>query len=135
MDKLTVRLQEISQWRSDNEEGAASSVENERKSTSPTADISPLQQQIVAEFQRCSNLRSLVSHGESGDADQAIDRELPKLRREIAGFKKDDVFNCDEFGHFYCMAPDRTIAHERMPGRKKQKVCLTYIACCNATGT
>ena len=87
-------------------------------------------------FQRRCNLRSLSSHGESGDADHAsIDRELPRLRAAISRFEKADVFNADAFGHFYNLAPDRTIAYDRMPGRKKQKVRLTYLGCCNASGS
>lgn len=87
-------------------------------------------------FQKRCNLQSLKSHGESGDADNsAFDKALPFLTRTIKGFDSNDVFNADEFGHYYAMAPDRTISSERLPGRKKAKVRLSYLACCNASGT
>lgn len=90
----------------------------------------------LSNFQRRSNLRSLKCHGESGDADDgAIKEALPEIRRFLQIYNADDIFNADEFGHFYCMAPDRTIAMERLPGLKKEKVRLTYLACCNATGS
>ena len=47
----------------------------------------------------------------------------------------DDIFNCDEFGHFYNMAPEHTIAQDRLRGMEKQKFRLTYLACVNSTGT
>lgn len=90
----------------------------------------------LTRFQKRWNLKSIKSHGESGDADQAaIDRQMPLLRSTIQFYKHCDVFNADEFGHFYRMAPDRTIASERLPGRKCEKVRLTYLACCNADGS
>lgn len=90
----------------------------------------------LCNFQKRCNLQSLKSHGESGDADMtAIERELPRIRQTVKLYNPNDVFNADEFGHFYRLAPDRTIAVERLPGRKKDKVRLTYLACCNATGT
>lgn len=87
-------------------------------------------------FQRRCNLQSVKSHGESGDAnDAAIEKALPFLKRTIKCFDPSDVFNADEFGHFYFMAPDHTIASERLPGRKKAKVRLSFLTCCKASGT
>ena len=87
-------------------------------------------------FQRRFYLRFLSSHGESRDADHAsIDWELPRLRDAVSRFEKTDVFNADEFGHFYNLAQDGTIANDRMLERKKQKVRLTYLGCDNALGS
>ena len=90
----------------------------------------------LCNFQRRCNLRSLRSHGEGGDADfDAVRERLPTIRRSLQMYKQEDIFNADEFGHFYALAPEKTIARERLPGRKKEKARLTYLACCNATGT
>ena len=90
----------------------------------------------LTRFQKRWNLKSLKSHGESGDADQAaIDHQMPLLRSTLQLHKHCDIFNADEFGHFYRMAPDRTIASEKLPGRKCEKVRLTYLACCYADGS
>ena len=109
---------------------------HEPKPTTPQTGIFHFSNGWLHSFQRRCNLRSLSSHGESGDADHAsIDRELPKFRVVIVRFEKADVFNADEFGHFYNLAPNRKTAHDRLPGRKKQKVRLTYLGCCNASGS
>lgn len=81
----------------------------------------------IQSFQKRCNLRSIKCHGESGDCSIVICAEaLDKLRQEIKIFPPQNVFNCDEFGHFYQHAPDRTIAHERMEGRKQPKKRLPW---------
>lgn len=87
-------------------------------------------------FKHRWNLRVFKSHGESGDADaDAVAREMPRLRGIVAEYAKKDVFNADECGLFYRMAPDKTIALERLPGRKKAKERITIMPCANADGT
>lgn len=86
-------------------------------------------------FQGQYGLHSFKFHGEAGNVDDtAIGYSLPRIQRIIARQRANDVFNANEFGHFYSMAPDRKIAQARLPGRKKQKGRLTYLAICNATG-
>lgn len=87
-------------------------------------------------FQARYGLHSFRSHEESGDADlEAISTSLKELQDIAYKYQLRDLFNADEFGHCYQMAPETTITQSRMPGRKKQKVRLTYLACCNANGT
>ena len=87
-------------------------------------------------FQKRNKLRALKCYGESGDADlHAVRREILHLRNSVGRYKLSDVFNADEFGHFYNAAPDRTILSERMAERKKNKTMPTYLACCNGDGT
>lgn len=60
-----------------------------------------------------------------GVSDQAsIYNALPEQRMVLRRFKPEDIFNADEYGDFYSMAPDRTIATERLPGRKRVKTKL-----------
>lgn len=90
----------------------------------------------MQKFQERFGLHSFRSHGEAEDADErAAEASLPRLQHLAARFDPEDVFNADEFGLFYAMAPERTIARAPLPGRKKQMVRLSYLACCNATGT
>lgn len=87
-------------------------------------------------FQKRYNLSSFHSHGPSGGADvAAIAREMPVIRSKLSKFKVNDIYNADEFGLYYCMAPDRTIALKQLEGYSKQKVRITCLPCCNASGT
>lgn len=90
----------------------------------------------LVRFMKRFNLKSRRIHGESGDADNnAVKNFLPKLREKIAAYRPADVWNADETGLYYCMAPERTISEDVMEGRKKAKVRMTLLVCANATGT
>ena len=76
------------------------------------------------------------SHGEAGDAnEESLTAELPRMQKVISGYNPKVVFNCDECGLFYRMAPDRTISKKRVPGRKKAKERITIMPCANADGS
>lgn len=42
-------------------------------------------------------------------------------------FNPEDVFNADEFGHFYSNVTDRTISREVLPVRIKYKIRRIYL--------
>ena len=46
-----------------------------------------------------------------------------------------DVWNADEFSLFYQIAPNKTIGLGPIEGKKKQKLRLSVLACCNTDGT
>lgn len=46
-----------------------------------------------------------------------------------------DIFNADESGLFYSMAPTKTIARARFSSRKKAKERLTILFAVNADGS
>lgn len=76
------------------------------------------------------------SNGESHDADQgAIEESLPEIKLSVSKFALKHVFNADEYGHFYQMAPTKTITTGPFPVRKKQNSRLKYLACSNADGS
>lgn len=90
----------------------------------------------VEKFLLRHNLKSMKLSGERGSADiDAIRAELPSLQRIISRYKASDVFNMDETGLFYCMAPDRTIASRQLGGMKKDKKRMTVALCANSDGT
>eukprot|EP00171_Calliarthron_tuberculosum_P002433 IDg2433t1 len=90
----------------------------------------------MANFKRRWNLKSLKAHGESGDADQgAVQASLGPLCDRIAQYSHKDVFNADECGLFYKLAPDSTVATARPLGRKKMKDRITVLVCANADGS
>ena len=67
-------------------------------------------------------------HGESGDADEAaVLKSLPEIQNTIKKYALNDVWNADEFGLFFKMAPKTTIGQGRLPGRKVQKDRVTFM--------
>ncbi len=53
-------------------------------------------------------------------------------RKQI--YHLNDVWDADEFGLFYKMAPINIIGPGMLPSQKKQKSCVTFLACANASG-
>lgn len=90
----------------------------------------------LVNFKRRWNLRSFKTHGEGGDADMnAVEQALPDLMSKIRQFDPQNVFNADECGLFYKLAPDRTVSLQRPLGRKKSKDRITVLVCANSDGT
>lgn len=90
----------------------------------------------LARFKQRWSLKAFRLHGEAGDVDEAnLDSQSEPIRQKIESYALKNVFNCDESGLFYQMAPDRTIAPSAFAGRKSQKARFTFLACCNADGT
>lgn len=90
----------------------------------------------LEKFKKRWYLKAYKLHGEAGDVDNVgIDNALETIRANISKYPLKDVFNCDESGLFFQMAPDKTIAPSSFSGRKVQKERFTFLACCNADGT
>ena len=90
----------------------------------------------LARFKKRNRFRRYRSHGESADVDHAAaESELPLLRTLLAAFALKNQFNCDEFSLCYKQAPTTTIGPGRLPGHKKSKDRLTFLACVNADGS
>jgi hypothetical protein len=90
----------------------------------------------LQKFLQRRGFKNVKMSGESRSADlEAIRSELPALQKIIAQFDPSDVFNMDETGLFYCMAPDRTIASRQLGGMKKDKTRITVALCANSNGT
>ena len=90
----------------------------------------------LSRFKKRNNFRRYRSHGESANVDSsAVEAELPLLRTLLSAFSLRDQFNCDEFALFYNQAPNSTVGPGRLPGHKKRKDRLTFMACVNADGS
>ena len=90
----------------------------------------------LVKFQQRHGFRSVRFFGESGSADVgAIEENLPKMIEEIEKYRRCDVFNMDETGLLYRMAPDRTIASKNLNGSKKDKARITIALTANADGS
>lgn len=91
---------------------------------------------LLWQFQQKWNLKSRKLHDEAGDADeQAVERDLHKLRAACNLFAEEDVGNANEISLNYDMPPDRTISQTAFQGQKKDKERLTLLFRSNASGT
>ena len=53
----------------------------------------------------------------------------------MSAFSPRDIFNADEFGLNYRLAPTSTVVPRRLSGRKKKKERITFLGCGNADGS
>ena len=58
-----------------------------------------------------------------------------KIQQLLQGYELCDIYNMDEMGLFYSMAPDWTLASHQISGVKADKVCITAALCTNVDGT
>lgn len=102
----------------------------------PESDRPAFSDGWIQKFLQRRNFKSIKLSGESRSADvEAIHSELPALQQIVAQYDPANVFNMDETGLFYCMAPDRTIASRQIGGLKKDKTRITIALCANSDGT
>ena len=85
-------------------------------------------------------IRQLSLQGEKVSSDtsnvEPFKEELQELL-ERETLTLEHLYNCDETGLCYRMLPSKTLAsrsEKEASGLKKQKDCVTLMACCNATG-
>lgn len=73
-------------------------------------------------FKKRRGLKTFRTNGEDGDCEyEDIQRDQPGIRDKVENFESRDVFNAEEFGLLYRMAPDTIVATVAMHGRKKAK--------------
>jgi Tc5 transposase DNA-binding domain len=71
----------------------------------------------LANFKKRNALKQYRIHGESGSAHMdGIEEQLQILRAKISTYDHDNVYNMDETGLFYNLAPDTTIASRQIEG-------------------
>ncbi len=86
-------------------------------------------------FKKRHNLKKVAWRGINADAAAVQEEKIPSLRALARKYIPRDVYNADEFGFMYRLAPSATIGPGRHPGRKKNKDRITFPVCCNTTGT
>ena len=87
-------------------------------------------------FKKRNGFKRYHCHGESGDLNvKNIINDLPHVIDEPRNYALNDIWNADEFGIFYKMSPESTVGPGRIPGKKKKKERLPYLACANADGS
>ena len=87
-------------------------------------------------FKKRNGFKRYHCHGESCDLSvKNIINDLPHVIDELRNYALNDIWNGDEFGIFYKMYPQSTVRPGRIPGKKKEKGKLSYLACANADGS
>ena len=112
------------------------------KTVYPSSDVEFLSSRgFVRRFRIRHGIRILKITGEKVLSDyQAIEPFIKKLSSVISemGITPDQIYNADESGLYYKLLPTRTLVTEQekvAPGRKVEKKRLTFMPCCNMTGT
>lgn len=81
------------------------------------------------------DLRSNCSYSGSGDATESASLAArPLIKTEHANFSGKDVYNNDDFGIEFRMAPDRTVAEHLLAGMKKENKRFIVLAFVSSTG-
>ena len=89
-------------------------------------------------FKKRFNIKEYIQHGEAATADiysPANITQIEELRQLCATYADEDIFNMDETGLFWKMAPTRTLATEALSGGKKSKDRITLAFTTNVTGS
>lgn len=87
-------------------------------------------------FNKRHSFREHRIHRESGDAEMTnIDELIINIKRRIAEYGLQDIYNMDEIGLFYNLVSDTTISRRQIEGSKKDKTRLTIGFTCNADGS
>lgn len=87
-------------------------------------------------FQGRHGFKQVSAHGESGSVNsEEIPAQRDAIRERLKGVPLADIYNMDETGLFYCLAPDKTIAQRQVEGSKKSKTRVTVALMCNADGS
>lgn len=75
-------------------------------------------------------------HGEQAYAAfSEAERALPLIRMMLDDYNLDDIYNADEFGLQYRLAPIKTIAAIKLHGSNKDKTSITCLVSCKAGGS
>lgn len=74
-------------------------------------------------------------HGEEGAVPAAADEAMTTIHDEVRYYNERDIFNMDETGLFWRLAPSTGLSSQRRGGIKKDKARISLALCCNANGT
>ena len=86
-------------------------------------------------FKKRYTIKTRTMHGEGASVPEEAEQEMQTIRNQVALYAAEDIYNMDETGLFWKATPDRSLATERIAGRKKDKARITIVTACNATGT
>ncbi|GET03376.1 tigger transposable element-derived protein 6-like [Rhizophagus clarus] len=90
----------------------------------------------IEKFKRCNNIRCYRLHGEANSAPlETLFEKRRKLQTILQDYTLDNIFNANETGLFFRMAPNQTLTSAPTPGTKLDKTRITVLLATNAIGT
>lgn len=91
----------------------------------------------ISGFKKRFGIKMRVPHGEGGSVQltESVWDRIHAIKAAIVGYEVRDVFNMDETGLFYKLAPNRTLADSVVSGEKRGKERLTVGLCANMDGS
>ena len=89
----------------------------------------------LTRFKARYHIQHYRQHGEGAAVPASAESEMAEIRKKVAGYAKENVYNMDETGLFWRMAPNQGLATKRQPGIKRDKSRISLVMCTNATGT
>ena len=89
----------------------------------------------VYNFKKRHGLFEIILHGEAASVNQTgLNEERMRFQEMISQYHPDDVYNADETGLFYRMAPKRTLSNATRAGTTVQKERISVLLGCNMSG-
>src|SRR5205085_6858074 len=86
----------------------------------------------ISRFKMRNHLRSFRFHGEANSAPlETLSEERNKLRSLLSMYNINDIYNADETGLFFRMAPNQTLARSASAGKKTCKWNIAYNKACS----
>eukprot|EP00644_Phytophthora_capsici_P013247 jgi/Phyca11/14052/fgenesh1_pg.PHYCAscaffold_5_\ len=90
----------------------------------------------LTKFMKRHGLRFRERHGEGGSVDAAaVEEGRRRLLALTENYEPEDIYNMDETGLCFAMAPKRSICTKHMRGVKKKKTRITLALTANADGS
>ena len=86
-------------------------------------------------FKKRHKIKRRTRHGEAGSVPALAEAEMRSIRTLRGEYAEEDVFNMDETGLFWRMAPSSDLSTEARPGVKKDKSRVSIVCCTNFTGS
>jgi len=89
----------------------------------------------LTRFKKRHSFKCQKLHGESGSAPKIDFETMEFIQNKLSKFGLKDIYNMDESGLFYNMAPSKTISRRQIEGSKKDKTRVSIAFTTNADGS
>ncbi|KAI1000986.1 hypothetical protein K3495_g7209 [Podosphaera aphanis] len=74
----------------------------------------------LGSFKNRHGIKSRPQHGEDGSVNEAaVAQQLAQVHELATEYHLDDIYNCDEYGLFWKMIPERGLSTTSVTGSKK----------------
>lgn len=89
----------------------------------------------MARFKKRHGIKRNIQHGEAASVPAAAEGAMEPIRELCRPYPDEDIYNMDETGCYWRIAPSAGLTTHPMPGAKKDKARISLVHCCNASGS